>query len=49
MFQFGWYDLPASEALELHLPQAARVPYEAFMIGLLGFGFTVAVRPKVQQ
>lgn len=49
IIQFGWHDLARSEALELGLEHAARLDYEAFMIGLFGFGLTVAVRPKVTQ
>lgn len=49
MIQFGWYDLAVSEAMELDMPDWARVKYEAFMVGIFGLGFTIAVRPKVTQ
>lgn len=46
MLQFGWHDLSIREACNLDLPQAVRVKYQAFMIGIFGVGFTIAVRPK---
>ena len=45
-FIFGWYPLSYEAAVELDLDQPARWEYEAFMIGLFGWGVTFQVRPK---
>jgi len=43
-FIFGWYPLSVEAAMELDLDQPGRWEYEAFMIGLFGFGITFCTR-----
>lgn len=47
LFHCGWFDIEPEVAIfEHNLPQAARLPWQLFMIGFLGVGVALMARPK---